>query len=398
MATKGDDDIQAEEGTFSVAETKTVVSDDARTALNDDRVMSSSGDEIRSTDDDRLAAAQAALLRNPIRADRPRISTTTESLGTFRLEAGKNAKDRAAGKLMKSSEKSSNTSKFILVANNMTDHDLVRSASSGSDSWPFSSIKKFECVAALYDHSNFNNINVVFTATDDKPGIRTVMLSAHWTERGRSIGIYTGMTQPISVKTNREKIHDHELDGNKAAIINPGSYYIFEYDINQLQYAQFGVPADEEAAAQAVDSFQIFNTGSLPRFTVVIRNLTGHELTLAEKYELQGTWPLGNIKKGECAVAGFDRLYMSLAARYTAYIDQQKKSISLAGSWPSMGSRKIFIGEGMKAIDAWKRMSTGCQNWPVQENGDDRLNSAHIEVKTVNSGKTCVYVFVLQNI
>ena len=52
MATIGDDDIPAEEGTFSVAETKTVVSDDARAATSDERDMSSSGDEIRFTDDD----------------------------------------------------------------------------------------------------------------------------------------------------------------------------------------------------------------------------------------------------------------------------------------------------------------------------------------------------------
>ena len=390
MATKADDDIQAEEGTFSVAETNTVVSDDARTATSDDRDRSSSGDEIRSTDD---SLEKAGLPRNPIR-DRSRInSITLDSIA--RVEAGKNAKEKAAGNLLKTLKKS----KFIIAVNNMTDHDLVRSASSGSDSWPFSSIRKNECVAALYDHSHFNNLNAVFTADDDKPGIRTVMLSAHWMEDGRSIGIYTGMTLPISEKKNRENVHDHELDGNKAAIINPGSYYIFEYDINQLQYAQYGVPADKGAAAQALKSFAIFNTGSMPGFTVVINNLTGHDLTLADgKHEVQGTWPLGNIKKGECAVAGFDKLSMSLAARYTAYIDQHKKSISLAGSWPSMGSRKIFIGEGMKAIDAWKKLTTDCHNWPIREDADDRLNSAHIEVKKGISGKSCVYVFVLQNI
>ena len=61
-----------------------------------------------------------------------------------------------------------------------------------------------------------------------------------------------------------------------------------------------------------------------------------------------------------------------------------------------MGSSKIYIGEGMKAIDAWEKMSTDCLNWPVQESDDDRLSSAYIEVKKVISGKSCVYVLVLQ--
>ena len=76
----------------------------------------------------------------------------------------------------------------------MTDHNLVRSTSSGSDSWPFSMIQKNECVAALYDHSYFKDLNVVFTADeDDLPGIQTVMLYAHWTLVGsRGIGIYAG--------------------------------------------------------------------------------------------------------------------------------------------------------------------------------------------------------------
>ena len=56
----------------------------------------------------------------------------------------------------------------------------------------------------------------------------------------------------------------------------------------------------------------------MPAFTFVVNNLTGYDLTLSEKYERQGSWPLGNIKIGECAVAGFDQLNMSLAARYTA--------------------------------------------------------------------------------
>ena len=189
--------------------------------------------------------------------------------------------------------------------------------------------RKNECVAALYDHSHFKDLNVVFTAADDQPGIRTVMLCAHWTDRGRGIGIYAGKTQANSEKISRQKIHDHELHGNKAAIENPGSYYLFGYDINQLEYAQLGVVAGNEAATKAIEEFTTFCIGSMPGFTFVVNNLTGYDLALSEKYEVQGNWPLDNIKKGECAVAGFDQLNMSLAARYTACVDQQKKSVSL---------------------------------------------------------------------
>ena len=204
---------------------------------------------------------------------------------------------------------SSEQSKFIIVVNNMTDHDLVRSTSSGGDSWPFSFIQKKECVAALYGHSHFNSLNVVFTAADDQPGIRTVRLYAHWPLVGnRDIGIYAGKTECAIPwhKINWRKVHDHELDGNQAAINNPSTHYVFEYDIQNLEYAQFGVAAGNEAATEAIERFTNFSTGSMPGFTFVVNNLTGYDLKLSEKYERQGRWPLGNIKKGECAVAGFD--------------------------------------------------------------------------------------------
>ena len=194
---------------------------------------------------------------------------------------------------------------------------------------------------------------------------------------------------------NWQKVHDHKLDGNQAAINNPSTHYLFGYDINQLEYAQFGVAAGNEATTKAINDFTTFSTGSMPGFTFVVNNLTGYDLTLSEKHEVQGSWPLGNIKKGECAVAGFDQLNMSLAARYTACVGQQKKSVSLAGSWPVMGSRKIFVGEGMKAKDAWKKMSENSQNWPVP---DDGLNSAYIQEEQGHSGKSCVYIYVLRKV
>ena len=385
MATKADDHVET---TLSTVDSKT-----ASINLADENIVLSSGDEIRSTDDDALA--QPAPLRT---SGRGSGRAAHNSIGTYRFKAGKVAKEAAAGKLLKT-EKLPAT-KFIIVVNNMTNYNLARSTSSGSDSWPFSSIKKQECVAALYDHSHFKDLNVVFTADDDQPGIRTVMLYAHWTDRGRGIGIYAGKTQANSEKINRQKIHDHELHGNKAAIDNPGSYYLYGYDINELEYAQFGVAAGDKAVTEAIEGFTNFCIGSMPGFTFVVNNLTGYDLTLSEKYEMHGIWPLDNIKKGECAVAGFDQLHMSLAARYSAGgVGQQQKFISLAGSWPVMGYRKIYAGEGMKAKDAWKKLSRDHQNWPMQEGGDNRLNSAYIEEKQGNLGeKSCVYVYVLRKL
>ena len=63
-----------------------------------------------------------------------------------------------------------------------------------------------------------------------------------------------------------------------------------------------------------------------------------------------------------------------------------------------MGRRKIYAGEGMKSIDAWKRLSEDSQNWTIQESADDRLNSAYNEVAKGNSGKCCVYFYVLRKV
>ena len=305
MATKANDFL--EETTYSISNPKTDV---ANTDLTSDADYVISGDAMSSITS-RLATQSFSS-----QAGRSTSTCNTASIvsGIARVKVGKNAKERAAGKLMQSHEKS----KFIFIANNMTDHDLTRTASSGSDSWPFSSIKKHECVAALYDHSHFKDLNVVFTADDDQPGLRTVMLCAHSTDRGRGIGIYAGKIQANSKKINRQKVHDHELNGNKAAINNPGKHYLFEYDIQQLEYTQFGVASGKAAAIEAIEKFTTFCIGSMPAFTFVVNNLTGYDLTLSEKYERQGSWPLGNIKIGECAVAGFDQLNMSLAARYNA--------------------------------------------------------------------------------
>ena len=218
MATKADDQI--EDSTTSTVDSKTASSNET----NDRRVMSS-GDEIRSTDDD--TEAQPTPPHTAGQVARTNISLCQLDC-IARVEAGKLAKEAAAGTLLKSSEKF----KFVIVVNNMTKHDLVCSTSSGSDSWLFSLIRKHECVAALYDHSHFKDLNVVFTADDDQPGIRTVMLYAHWTDHGIGIGVYAGKTQAILEKINQQKIHDHELHGNKAAIENPGSYYLYGYMIS----------------------------------------------------------------------------------------------------------------------------------------------------------------------
>ena len=59
---------------------------------------------------------------------------------------------------------------------------------------------------------------------------------------------------------------------------------------------------------------------------------------------------------------------------------------------------KCVEGEGMRAKDAWKRLSEDHQNWPMEEGGDDILNSAYIQVEKGHSGKSCVYIYVLRKI
>ena len=137
------------------------------------------------------------------------------------------------------------------------------------------------------------NLTAVFTADDKQPGIRTVMLYAHWPLVGnRDIGIYAGKTECANpwYKINWQKVHDcdRELNGNKAAVNNPGKHYLFEYDIQNLEFAQFGVAAGKEAAI-AVERFTTFCIGSMPGFTFVVNNLTGYDLTLSE---VQDSWPL----------------------------------------------------------------------------------------------------------
>ena len=158
--------------------------------------------------------------------------------------------------------------------------------------------------------------------------------------------------------------------------------------------------AGDKIVTEAIESFTTFCIGSMPGFTFVVNNLTGYDLELSEKHEVQGSWPLDNIKKGECAVAGFDQLNMSLAARYTVCVAQQKnQSHWQEVNWPSLGCRKIYVGEGMKAKDAWKRLSKDCQNWPMEEGADERrLNSAYIQEMQGYSRKSCVYVYVLRNV
>ena len=81
-----------------------------------------------------------------------------------------------------------------------------------------------------------------------------------------------------------------------------------------------------------------------------------------------------------------------------------KKSVSLAGSWPLVGRRKIFVGEDMKAKDAWIKMSEDHQNCTeegaVPEGTDEgMLNSAYIQVdKGKSGGKSCVYIYVLRKV
>ena len=304
------------------------------------------------------------------------------------VEAGRHAKRNAVSKLLSLKE----SCKFIFVVNNMTGFNLIRTDSVGGDSWPFSSVKKGECVAALYNQSTISSLAVEFTATGPEPGVRTVVLYASWPTIGsRNIGVFAGKQAKIYPWYNFhfKKVHDHKWRGNRATICNHENCYVYEYDLKELDYVQFAVPANRGISDMAIESFRVYK-GSLPDFVFVVNNLTGFDLTLEDdQVSKQGIWPLGDIKKGECAVAGCDGMNMSLAAHYAARkAVPRQKSISLAGSWPAMGCRKIFFSPGRCAKYAWKHMKTS----PYEHND----NSAKIIEN--KEEKSCIYYYELTNL
>ena len=297
------------------------------------------------------------------------------------VEAGEHAMRYAVCKLLPSI-----LCKFIFVVNNMTGYTLTRTDSVGGDSWPFSSIKRGECVAALYNQRTISSLAVEFTAVDPKPGVQTVVLYASWPTIGsRGIGIFAGKNAKLCSTHNIrfEKVHDHKWHGNKATICNQGNCYVYEYDLKELDFVQFAMAAHEGILDLAIENFRVYK-GSLPGFVFIVNNLTGLDLTLED--DMVGKqWPLGDIKKGECAVGGFDETSMSLAAHYAARKAKPRpKSISLAGSWPVVGCRKIFFSPGKCAKYAWKTMKTS----PYDDHNDN-----HAEIREIKEESSCVYYY-----
>ena len=299
--------------------------------------------------------------------------------------------DTAIGRLLENSQ--SAACKFIFSIKNMTKHTLLRTKSKGGDSWPLSDIKKGECVAALYGNSYIIDLTAVFTSDDDEPGARSVTLYANWPKVGaRSIGIFAGKATNTNpwYKVNVKKVHDHAAHGNTATICSRSDYYIFQYNIKELDYAQYAVEANEDADKKVVDDFARFRRERLPDFIFVINNRTEYDLTLEDRVQVQGRWPLRDIKRNECAVSGFDGVNMSVAAHYSVRGEEnQQKSISFAGSWPVMGFRKVCICRGRDAKHAWSNMS------PHRD--DDDTNQAFIR-EDKERGKVKIYVYMIKTL
>ena len=291
--------------------------------------------------------------------------------------------------------------KFIIVVNNMTDYKLHRRDSVGGAgcSWPISEIGGQQCTASWYDQTFIRNLGAEFVAVDhNEPGEQTVVLYASWPIIGiRNIGVFAGekaQAYPWFKYSIRIKgISDaHDPSGNRANICSRDRFHIFQYDIKKLAFSQFGIDAIDDISAVVVkragEHFIDYN-GRLYGFTFMVNNLTDHDLILHENQVNKfGKWPLGNIKKRECAVAGFDGQNMALAVQYIAD-DDRRKSISLAGSWVVMRTRKINICQRRDADYAWRNMTS---KKPEEANG----NKADIRAEEFSN--ICVYYYEIRNL
>ena len=285
------------------------------------------------------------------------------------------------------------SSKFIIAVNNMTGYALTRTKSVGKlNSWPFSTIKKDECVASFFDDDSVSiSVCVQYEARDLKPGVRTVALSGSWPVVGyRKIGVFAGKNADYAWQNLKPVSDCTDAFGNKATIREVNNSYVYEYELTKLGYEQYAVDTQDgdEAIQNALDL--LATNGKMPGFVIIVNNRTEYDLYLEEeKIEKKGSWPLQNVGRKECAIGGLQRkVDMSLAVQYTARdAEPQQRSIALAGSWPVLASRKISISPSKGAKYAWDNMhATPMCN--------EKGNRAYIEERDGSA----IYVYDITNI
>ena len=274
------------------------------------------------------------------------------------------AENRAAAVVVDQITERHPGSKFIIVVNNMTGYALTRTKSVGKlNSWPFGMIEKDKCVASFSDKDSFwseISVSVQYEARDLKPGVRTVSLSGKWPVLGyRQIGVFAGKNADYAWENLKPVSDCTDAFGNKATIREVNNSYVYEYELTKLGYEQYAVGTQDgdEAIQNALDL--LATNGEMPGFVIIVNNHTEYNLYLEEeKIEKQGSWPLQNVGRKECAIGGLQRKFnMALAVQYTARdAEPQQRSIALAGSWPVLSSRKIFISLSKGAKYAWDNM------------------------------------------
>ncbi len=118
---------------------------------------------------------------------------------------------------------------------------------------------------------------------------------------------------------------------------------------------EIAIAAGAQASEKALDAL-VTNVGKMRDFVFIVNNLSGHDLRRTGSAGDSGSWPLGDVGKGQCKAGAFDRASMSVAVQYTA---GNGSTIALSGSWPMIGSRKIALYKGKSAKNAWDEMPSG---------------------------------------
>lgn len=140
------------------------------------------------------------------------------------------------------------------------------------------------------------------------------------------------------------------------------SYYFLIIDNTMascdIPLTHVAVEVADGASDAAVD--KLIETGRSSRFIIVVNNKTGYTLTRKNSRGKLDSWPFGTIKKDECVSSFFEHeKFMSFCVEYTAPdLKPGVHTVTLSGSWPLVGYRKIGVFGGRNADHAWKNLKS----------------------------------------
>lgn len=258
---------------------------------------------------------------------------------------------------------------FVFVVNNLSGYKLRRTGSAGSHgNWPLGDIDEDMCFAAVVDRTHIS-VAVQYTAVEARPGVQAVALAGAKSKHGRSgkrIGIFPGKSAKYAWEQMPVGFDFTDKHGNRALIREKLGGYIYVFEIKSLGYEQVAVKSGDNAVRSAVDLL-VSQEGKMPRSIFVVNNQSGYDLTCTGKVRDAGTWPLGDVRKGECVAGGCGAKNMSVAVQYAAHEERDdtqdasanKLTIALAAGWPMIGNRRVAIYKGKSAQFAWENMPVG---------------------------------------